>query len=156
MSKTKNEKISDSMKGNKNAEIWTFEESEKFLLDAIIESNAKETRKISGADVETYKNDFLGEVARELDQYHQLFDYLVSKFPKLSPLYKKLLNNLETNCFLNAKKGYIKEASAIMNLKSNYKWRDRIDNTSGDAPIQPISLDPETAKAISKRIDDSM
>ena len=42
-------------------------------------------------------------------------------------MYNRILSNLEANCFSHSKKGEIKEATAIVNLKSNYGWTDRVE-----------------------------
>lgn len=60
-----------------------------------------------------------------MDSYIEIFDYLIEKFPDLAKKKNKIKRNCEANCFSNAKKGNIKEASAIMNLKSNHGWKDR-------------------------------
>ena len=50
----------------------------------------------------------------------------------------KIENNCETNCFRNAKKGKIKEATAIVNLKSNHGWTDRTrTELSGEIKTEP-------------------
>jgi len=127
---------------NKNSEKWTLEESERFFLEAIELSNKKTQLQLrkgdSFEDMFGYEFDFIGEIARELDSYIDVFDYLVGKFPELSILKNKLMRNCEANCFSNAKKGFIKEASAIMNLKSNHKWTDRSDITTKEKEIQSI------------------
>lgn len=98
--------------GNKNAEKWTLEETQKFLLKALELSKKREF-------------DFIGEIARELDTYKEIFTYLIDKHKELKTLYITILTNIEANCFYNAKKGNIKEATAIVNLKSNHNWTDR-------------------------------
>lgn len=112
---------------NKNAEKWTIEEATKFFNEALELSKTKDY-------------DFIGEVARDLGQYHQLFGYLTDKFPELKTLEKKIYSNCEANCFLNGKKGDIVPSLAIMNLKSNHGWTDRVDNTTkGEKlPAPPI------------------
>ena len=54
---------------------------------------------------------------------------------------------MERNCYSNTKKGIIKEATGIVNLKSNHKWTDR-QTFEGDinlkkdvSEIFPIELD---------------
>lgn len=128
-------------KGNKNAEKWTLVEATKIFQEAIELSNEKEqvvlTKGSETRKVQAYKYDFIGEVARELGYYKSLFTELKKKFPKeLKPLHIQLVENLEANCFCNTKKGVIREATGIVNLKSNHKWTDRLDNTSGDEPIK--------------------
>lgn len=98
--------------GNTNAEKWTFEEAEELFNDALELSRDKEY-------------DFIGEISRELKTYRDIFAFLSKKFPDLLKIHNEILSNLEANCFSNAKKGKIKEATAIVNLKSNYDWTDR-------------------------------
>lgn len=104
-------------KENTNAEKWTLEESEKFMNEALELSKNKDY-------------DFVGEIAKELNQYHHLFSYLRDKFPELKSQYKKIYSNCEANCFFNGKKQNITPSMAIMNLKSNHQWTDRVDTTS--------------------------
>ena len=108
--------------GNKNAEQWTIEEATKLFDNAIALSNDDEF-------------DFIGEVARELGTYRDIFGYLADKYNVLNVKHKIILSNLEANCFSHAKKGTIKEATAIVNLKSNYKWTDRADVTTDGEKI---------------------
>jgi hypothetical protein len=102
--------------GNKNAEVWTLENARELFDSALELSN-------------TDDYDFIGEIARDLGTYRELFVYLTGKFPELEDHYSHILSNLEANCFSHIKKGKIKEASGIMNLKSNYKWTDRAEHT---------------------------
>lgn len=99
--------------GNKNAEQWNEEDSIKLFNKAI------------GLATKDSDYDFIGELARDLDTYRDIFTYLKEKYESCNYLYVKLLGNLEANCFSHSKTGKIKEASAIMNLKSNYRWTDR-------------------------------
>ncbi len=119
---------------NKNAEKWTFEEAQKFFMDAYEKSIEKK-----GDD---YLYDFIGEIARELGQYKELFGYLVDKFPSLEKYYVSIKSNCEANCFYNGKKNNIVPSMAIMNLKSNHGWTDRAETTiqGGDKPVSVISL----------------
>jgi hypothetical protein len=98
--------------GNKNAEKWTLEAAEELYKDALNMSMEDDY-------------DFIGEVARDLGTYRDIFTDLKDKFQSLKGAYNQLLTNLEANCFTHAKKGKIKEASALMNLKANYDWKDR-------------------------------
>ena len=104
-------------KENTNAEKWTLEEAEKFMNEAVVLSLDK-------------KYDFVGEVARDLNQYHQVFTYLKNKFKEVSRQYNLIYSNCEANCFFNGKKQNITPSMAIMNLKSNHQWTDRVDTTS--------------------------
>jgi hypothetical protein len=116
-------------KGNKNAEQWTEKEANILFDRAIKLSNDTQY-------------DFVGEVARDMGEYIDVFTYLVDKFPHLKPKYTQVLRNLEANCFSNAKKGKIREATAIVNLKSNYQWRDRqeVDHSNRDGSLKPITI----------------
>jgi hypothetical protein len=113
--------------GNKNAEEWTLELATDLFNEAVECSKKSEY-------------DFIGEIARDLGIYRQLFDYLSDKFEPLKIKHKHILSNLEANCFSHAKKGEIKEATAIVNLKSNYQWTDRLDNTTKGEKIQPPQI----------------
>jgi hypothetical protein len=116
-------------KNNNNAEKWTHEQAVSFLEKAL------ELSKI-----EAY--DFLGEIAKDLNSYIDVFDYLIEKFPDLKSYKTHIMRNCEANCFSNSKKGNINTAIGIVNLKSNHGWTDRVANdhtTKGEA-INVISL----------------
>jgi len=123
----------DSMLKNKNAEIWTIDEAQQLFNEA---------NELALLD----EYDFIGEIASKLDTYREIFVYLKDKFPELVHDYKRLTTKLESNCFSHSKKGTIKEATAIMNLKSNYHWTDRLDQTTKDKEIQ--STYPESFRII--------
>ena len=108
--------------GNQYNEKWTLKESKEFMQKAVDLSNENDY-------------DFIGEVAKELDSYIDVFDYIIEKFPILKPFKKRIKRNCEVNCFSNAKKSKIVPSLAIMNLKSNHGWTDRLDNTTGDKPL---------------------
>ncbi len=124
-------KLMAAPKENKNAEKWTEEMAHELLDKAIGLSKQK--------DGEVYKFDFIGEVARELDTFHEnITTHLLSRFPSLSDKVKLLKANMECNCYSNTKKGKIKEATGIVNLKSNHHWTDRQQlDVSGDVNINP-------------------
>lgn len=108
-------------KGNTNAEKWTLEESTAFMEEAL---NTAKTEEF----------DFIGEVASHLDSYREVFVFLKDKYEECKPLYKRLQQQCESNCFSHAKKGDIVPSLGIINLKSNHGWTDRVDNTSkGDS-----------------------
>lgn len=121
-------------KGNKNAEIWDEETSLKFFDDCIELANTK-------GDQDEYLYDFIGELARDVGQDKSVFNYLVEKFPQLQAKKSRLLSIIEANCFRNTKKGKIKEATGIVNLKSNYKWTDRADLAIGQSETnKPVEI----------------
>jgi hypothetical protein len=117
--------------GNKNAETWTIEQATELFDKAIELSN--------GTDY-----DFIGEIAKELGQYKEVFTYLSDKFPELKTTHKRLISNCEANCFYNGKKQNIVPSLAIMNLKSNHGWTDRVESTNTNNNINqdvtPISF----------------
>lgn len=123
-------------KENTNAEKWNIKEATKFMEQCYELSKRKIDYTIYGKSIKGYEFHFIGEIATELDQYSDLPLYLSDKFDELKYIFKKIKSKLESNCFSDSKKGIIKEATAIMNLKSNYKWKDRVDNTSNDKEIQ--------------------
>ena len=99
-------------KENTNAEKWTFEQANELFDKALDLSLQKEY-------------DFIGEVARDLGTYRDIFTYLSKRFPELKDKHSLILSNLEANCFTHTKKGDINTAVGIVNLKSNYNWTDR-------------------------------
>lgn len=113
-------------KGNKNAEVWDIGKSSELFYDALRLSKE-----------ETY--DFIGEIAKELNTYRDIFTYLSDKYIELKPIYRHILSNLEANCFSHMKKGTIKEATGIVNLKSNYGWTDRQQVDLHVKEIPPIT-----------------
>lgn len=131
--------------GNRNAEKWTLKKAVQLFHDAIDLSNEKETSivKVFGepTKIESYKFDFIGEISGELGTFKEIFNHLYKRFNILKRLNNVLHSNIERNCYYNGKKGAIKEASAIMNLKSNHKWTDRIDQTTKDKEITKKNID---------------
>jgi len=103
------------MEGNTNAEKWTFERASKLMNDAVELSKSESF-------------DFIGEVAKKLDTYIDVFDYICDKFPELKKQKNKLKRNCETNCFSNIKNENINVGAGIMNLKSNHGWTDRVQS----------------------------
>ncbi len=79
------------MEGNNNAEKWSEEKAVEFMTKAVELSKSREY-------------DFIGEIAKELDSYKDVFFYLCDKYPKVKRLFSKMKNNCEANCFNNIKK----------------------------------------------------
>ena len=116
-------------KNNTNAEVWDIGKTTKLFADSLLLSVGDEY-------------DFIGEIARDLGTYRDIYTYLVGKFPQFEKDYKAILSNLEANCFSHSKKGKIKEATAIVNLKSNYDWKDKHELTgANNTPLYP-QVDP--------------
>lgn len=119
-----------AIEGNLNAQKWTLEASEKFMEEAYLKST-----EIKG---EIYKYDFIGEIARDMGTYKEIFSYLSNKFESLKDIHNKIISNCEANCFYNGKKNNIVPSLAIMNLKSNHGWTDRNDTTSKGEKIESL------------------
>lgn len=119
--------------GNKNAEKWSLKKSVRLFKDAIKLTEEKDIITVTKGKKEiklyNYKYDFIGEIARKLGTFHEIFEHLTKRFPSLQRLKNELYNNIESNCYSNTKNGFIREATGIVNLKSNWKWTDRNNNT---------------------------
>lgn len=142
-------KISEAMEGNNYAEIWTLEEAEGLFDKALSMVDDEELYIIAGGiKTDGYKYDFIGELVRDLKTEYKdkkvyrylLNTHLLNQFPHLKRRYEELVNALETNCYFNTKKGIINTAVGIVNLKSNHKWTDRVDNTTKDNEIQQQTI----------------
>tara|TARA_R110000765_G_C18892396_1_gene603217 strand:- start:244 stop:657 length:414 start_codon:yes stop_codon:yes gene_type:complete len=125
----KNQKISESMKGNTNAEKWDFDTAEKFMQKALKLSKDKDY-------------DFIGEVAYDLNETKNTFDYIADKFELLAHYKKQIKFNCEVNCFRNIKTENINTAAGIMNLKSNHGWTDRLKTENTNSNVNILSIDP--------------
>ncbi len=115
----------ENLYDNVNAEKWNLENATELLNKGLGLSEQKETFHVNGREVRGYTYDFIGEIARDLKSYHHVFSYLADQFPSIKHIHKRIKQNLEANCFFNGKRGIIKEATGIVNLKSNYNWTDR-------------------------------
>lgn len=119
---------------NKNAEVWTIESAIELFNKCL------ETAKDKDLDC----NDFIGEVAQENNTTLWQLDYLTEKYPELKNTYKRIKSNCEANCFANGKRNKIVPSLAIMNLKSNHGWTDRVEssntNKNTNQDVTPISF----------------
>ncbi len=134
----------ETMIGNLNAELYTEERAKDIFLQAIELTKERETyTNDKGLTVTASKYDFIGEIATALDLYKEIFLHLEKRFPKLKPLHNELHTRIENNCYSNTKKGLIKEATGIVNLKSNYRWTDRtqVDVSAEKKRIQELFPD---------------
>lgn len=119
----------ENMINNTNAEKWSLEEAHK-LFDTALEMAERSDKEY----------DFIGEIATELKLYKEVFSYLSKKFESLEPYHKRLIGAVESNCFYNGKKGNITPSLAIMNLKSNHGWTDRVDTTTKNKEINTTQI----------------
>ena len=124
--------------GNKNAEKWDLKGAVKLFEEAI--NLARDGQKTEEGHLITY--DFIGEIARDLKIYRELFSVLLAKFPQeLKSMHSELQTILESNCFSHSKKGEIIPSVAIVNLKSNYGWTDRVDQTTKGEKVDASKID---------------
>lgn len=119
-------KTSEALRGNNNAEKWTEEEAINLYNEAFSLAERKIKFPVGLKTVEGWEFDFIGEIASELKLYHELLSvHLPSRFESCKSLWLSLKSKMESNCYSNTKKGIIKEATGIVNLKSNHGWTDR-------------------------------
>jgi hypothetical protein len=145
--------------GNKNAEKWSFKKAVKLFHEAIELTERKKEHLVDIAKnielterkpikITCYDFDFIGEIASELGTFHKIFDHLTERFPILQRLKNQLYNNIERNCYYNTKKGAIREATGIVNLKSNWKWTDRSENRVDVSEDMKVYLKPFKEKKV--------
>jgi len=148
------DKTSKSMMGNKNAEKYNEEECNR-LMDLCI---VKAEEVIEDDKSFEYKHDFIGEVYRSAGIYHHLVEEWIGRFPYLQEKKDRLKKQMELNCYYNSKKGKINTAIGIVNLKSNHRWSDRVDMTSGDKKIETTVIKSlDEAKALTRdQLDESL
>lgn len=142
-------------KKNKNAEIWTFAKSEKLLDKAIELAKKKIMYTVSRDKVKGYEFDFIGELACELETYHEnITRDIPRRHPKLKDKVNYIIRLMERNCYSNTKKGIIREATGIVNLKSNHKWTDRNTNENENTNInQNVELSPKELKDLNNELE---
>jgi hypothetical protein len=133
--------------GNKNAEKWDSTEALNLFLSAIELTEETEEANVFGKKMTGYKFDFIGEIAAELGTFHEIFKHLTNRFPDLQLYKRQLDNNIERNCYSNVKRGFIKEGTGIVNLKSNWGWSDRQKIEHSGVSIT-IAVDKEAKKAL--------
>ena len=129
-------------KGNTNAEKWTEEEALDFMR-----------RSLMAMEKEPF--DFIGELAQEMGKYRKLYNYLADKFPECKVILNKIEQECEANCFRHGKKGEIVPSLAIMNLKSNHGWTDRVasQNDNTNVNLNSEELTPEQIKALNDELN---
>lgn len=121
--------------GNKNAEKWTLKEAEKLFSKVLDKAKEKTNYSVGGSKVKGYLCHFIGEATDEADTTTDVLKYLAGKYD-IKHLYTAIKKKCERNCFTDAKKGIIVPSMAIINLKSNHQWTDRVDTTSKNEKIE--------------------
>ncbi|MGV0964780.1 hypothetical protein [Empedobacter falsenii] len=124
-------KISKAMLGNLNAELYTAEEALELFGQMLI----------------TSQNDnytFIKQITREYGVTYDVVIHLTKRFPALQPIHQLIKDNLENNCYTASNTDKLKLPLAILNLKSNYNWTDRVetktDVTTQGQPLQISNL----------------
>ena len=128
--KNKTSYTSKRQKGNKNAETWTEKETEIFFNKSLELSK---------------RNDiyFIGTIAKELETYRQVYDYLVQKFPVFNSIKKDIDSNIENNLFLAGLTDKdISTPLAIFGLKNSHNWKDKTEVVSN------VTTNQDTIKVI--------
>lgn len=125
------QKISKAMLGNLNAELYSEEQSLDLFCQMIVMSQDN-----------SYT--FIKQITREFGITENVIKHLVKRFPTLKEPYDLIKENLETNCYTATNDGKLKLPLAMLNLKSNYGWTDRIENktdvTTQGQPLQISNL----------------
>ena len=67
----------------------------------------------------------LTNIAKELNEYPPVFDYLLEKYPKFEALKKAILKHIENNTYTKALSGEYVPSIAIFGLKNNHGWSDK-------------------------------
>jgi len=131
-------------KNNTNAQKWSLEQAIALFEKSIELAKRKTEYFVSGQLVLGFEFHYIGEIATsdEIELYPDIYLYFKNTFKDCEPLYKALIAQCEANCFSDTKRGIIKEATGIFNLKANHKWSERqeIDHTTNGENIntQPI------------------
>ena len=112
-------------KGNKNASKWDTDSAKELFKKVLDKTKEKAEYIVAGNKVEGYLCHYLGEAADEAETNTDTLKYL-SRAYGLKDEYEALKSKCERNCFSDAKKGIINTAIAIVNLKSNHNWTDRV------------------------------
>lgn len=125
------QKISKSMLGNLNAEQYTLEDSLDLFGQMIIMSQD-----------DNYT--FIKQITRQFGVTENVIKHLVKRFQTLKEPYDLIKENLETNCYTATNDGKLKLPLAMLNLKSNYGWTDRVESktdvTTQGQPLQMNNL----------------
>jgi hypothetical protein len=98
--------------GNKEAEKWTKDIAESFLLQALELSKTEIT---------------LTNIANTLDTYPDVFEFIVNKFPDFRTIKSRIEKHIENNTYQKALHSEINATVAIFGLKNNHGWKDKTE-----------------------------
>lgn len=125
------QKISKSMLGNLNAELYSIDEASDLFSQMLALS--KDT-----------KYTFIKQITTQYGVSYSVVKSLTERFPTLKNVYEIIKENLETNCYVAVNQDKLKIQIALLNLKSNYGWTDRstttTDITTQGQPLQISNL----------------
>jgi hypothetical protein len=144
-------------KGNNNALVWTKDKCYELVESMMSVVNDECEYMVSGKKVIGYKYDFIGELSLEFNVNRKtLKREILAHAPELQNEVDTIYGFMERNCYANTKKGIIKEATGIVNLKSNHNWTDRnqIDQNTNLSGGFQIITDPEFGKEIEDALQD--
>lgn len=128
-------------KGNKYNEIWSEKKALVFMNDSLREL-------INDSEIM-----YIGTLAIRMNQYRDLYMYLVDKFEKKNKDFRTIKNKIdsiiETRLFDAALKNKVNSTVAIFGLKNNHDWRDKTEHINKN-----IEVTPDLSEENIKRIDD--
>ncbi|WP_312922188.1 hypothetical protein [Empedobacter brevis] len=116
------------MLGNLNAELYSEEEALDFFGQMIVMSQDNNYT-------------FIKQLTRQFGLSYDVMINLIKRFPNLQEAYKLIKDNLETNCYTASNEDKLKIQLAMLNLKSNYGWTDRVaQNTDITTQGEPLKI----------------
>ncbi|MCP4987265.1 MAG: hypothetical protein GY928_14800 [Colwellia sp.] len=137
--------MGEFQEGNKAAEKWT-EESAKNLIETM-RDNAKNDEGILS----------LQDAILSVDLYTTSLNYIIDKFPVFENIKKDINDIIIARINRGALKGDYNPTAGIWRMKQlGEKDEKVVDNKSSDGSMRPLVLAEETARAISKKVDDSI
>lgn len=123
--------IQKCLLGNLNAELYSLEDSLDLFGQMLVMSRDN-------------KYTFIKQLSIQFGISYDIIVHLKKRFSQLVPIYNLIKDNLENNCYTASNEDKLKLPLAILNLKSNYGWTDRIENstdiTTGGEKLQLNNL----------------
>ncbi|MGD1843297.1 MAG: terminase small subunit [Thermonemataceae bacterium] len=124
--------------GNDASLRWTKEKAEEFLtnsLDKLV--NNKKIR-------------YIGSLAVEMNEYRELYSYLLDKFPEFHTIKNKIDAIIEARLYEDGLKGDANATLVIFGLKNNHGWKDKTEHevTKKQANIDLTKLTDEQLREL--------
>ena len=122
---------SENLAGNTYGQKWTAEDAARIFQQAFdLAKNGSVT---------------LTSIAKELDLYPDIFEYLCERFPEFRTNKKHIEKWIEDNTFQGALNGRYNATMAIFGLKNNHGWTDKPkDEQTIDKPPKIEFIDSHT------------